>query len=152
MQNRYETFTSLIININRYVTKIKNDEMREMGLKGNHVQCLHYLYNEENGLTSKELERLCQEDKAAISRALKYLENADLVYVENNDMQKYRNRYKLTADGKACGRTIALKINGIMDLASKGIDDKSREILYASLNTVCGNLKSILDDKGESDD
>lgn len=152
MRGRYEAFTSLIININRHITKIKNDEMQELGLKGNHVQCLRYLYNAENGLTSKELEKLCEEDKASISRAFKYLESADLVHLENSDTQKYRNRYKLTNKGIVCGKTIAEKINDIMEMASKGIDDKSRESLYASLNTICDNLKNILENKGENND
>lgn len=143
MQERYETFTSLVMNINRYILKIKNVEMQEFGLKGNHVQCLHYLYNEENGLTSKQLSEICEEDKAAISRTLKYLENGGFVFVEESDSKKYRNPYKLTPKGLQYGKAINMKIDGIMELASKGIDDISREKLYLSLHTICDNLKKI---------
>lgn len=147
MRNRYETFTSLILNINRYILKIKNSQMQELGLKGNQVQCLHYLYNEENGLTAKQLSYLCEEDKAAISRALKSLENSGLIYVEESDEKKYRNPYKLTKKGQEYGETIALKIGGVMEIASQGIDDHSREKLYLSLNTICNNLKNICENK-----
>lgn len=152
MQERYETFTSLVMNINRYILKIKNAEMQAFGLKGNHVQCLHYLYNEENGLTSKQLSDLCEEDKAAISRMLKYLENSGFVFVEENDTKKYRNPYKLTQKGQEYGKAIELKIEGIMEIASRGIDEISREKLYLSLHTVCNNLKRITENKGVNND
>lgn len=148
MQERYETFTSLVININRYILKIKNYEMQEFGLKGNQVQCLHYLYNDPNGLTSKQLGELCEEDKAAISRTLKNLENSGLVFVEDDNIKKYRNPYKLTEKGKEYGKEISLKIEDVMRLASQGIDVDSRKQLYSSLNTVCCNLKKICENKG----
>ncbi len=126
--------------------------MQEFGLKGNQVQCLHYLYNEESGLTSKQLSELCEEDKAAISRTLKSLENGGLVFAEENDAKKYRNPYKLTEKGKEYGKVIALKIDKIMEIASKGIDDPSRERLYLSLHTICNNLKTISENKGVKND
>lgn len=147
MQGRYETFTSLVMNINRYILKIKNTEMQELGLKGNQVQCLHYLFNEANGLTSKQLADLCEEDKAAISRTLKNLENNGLVYLKETDAQKYRNPYKLTNKGLEYGKAISSKIDGIMESASKGIDDDLREKLYLSLHTICSNLKKISENK-----
>ena len=152
MRERYEAFTSLVININRYILKIKNFEMTELGLKGNQVQCLHYLYNEKNGLTAKQLSDLCQEDKAAISRTLKNLENSGLIYIDNEDDKKYRNPYKLTQKGQVCSQKIALKINDTMEAVSQGIDINSREILYSSLNTICINLKNICDNKGVKND
>lgn len=152
MRERYETFTSLIVNINRYILKLKKIEMHELGLKANQVQCLHYLYNEENGLTSKQLSELCEEDKAAISRTLKYLENIDLVYIEENDAKKYRNPYKLTDKGLQYGKAISCKIDNLMEIASKGIDEQSRKALYSSLNTVYKNLKEICENKGAKND
>lgn len=147
MQERYETFTSLVMNINRYILKIKNSEMHEFGLKGNQVQCLHYLFNEANGLTSKQLAELCEEDKAAISRTLKSLENNGLIFVEENSAKKYRNPYRLTDKGLEYGKAISSKIDGIMEVASKGIDDVLREKLYLSLRTICTNLKNISENK-----
>ncbi len=147
MRERYELFTSLIININRYILKIKNTEMLEFGLKGNQVQCLHYLYNEENGLSAKQLEELCEEDKAAISRTLKQLEESGLVVIERNSDQKYRNPYKLTDKGRKYGKNIADKIDEIMDIASYGIDGDTRLKLYSSLTAICNNLKNICENK-----
>ncbi len=148
MHERYEKFTSLILNINRYILKIKNSQMHEFGLKGNQVQCLYFLFNEEKGLNAKQLSEICEEDKAAISRTLKELESKGLV-VLNEENKKYRNPYTLTQKGKELGKIIALKIDGIMDIASVGIREDERKILYSLLNKINDNLKNICESKGE---
>ena len=79
MQERYIEFTSLITSLYRLIQKIKSTEMKEIGLKGNQVQCLYYLFYEEEGINAKNLSNLCSEDKAAISRTLKDLEWKDYV-------------------------------------------------------------------------
>ena len=71
---RFKLFTSLMSKINKSIRKIKAMEMAEFNLKSTHVSCLYYLY-EEDTLTAKELCDICEEDKAAISRTLDYLES-----------------------------------------------------------------------------
>ena len=73
MQERFKTFTILVSNINRCIHKIKTEEMADFNLKSSHVSCLYYIYK-ENSLTAKELCGLCGEDKANISRTIKFLE------------------------------------------------------------------------------
>ena len=45
MENRYKTFTNLIVHISRSIQKIKNEEMSLLGFKGTQVQCLFSLYS-----------------------------------------------------------------------------------------------------------
>ena len=73
MEDRFETFTVLIARISRSIRRLKAEEMERLGLKGPHVSCLYYLslYDE---LTAAELCERCDEDKAAISRSIDYLE------------------------------------------------------------------------------
>ena len=70
---RFETFTLLVSKLSRSIRKIKSEEMAEFGLKGPHVSCLYYL-SQCGGLTASELCERCEEDKAAVSRSLEYLE------------------------------------------------------------------------------
>ena len=73
MQQRFETFTVLIAKISRSIRRIKAEEMSEFHLKGPHVSCLYYL-TQLGPLTAGQLCDRCEEDKAAVSRSLEYLE------------------------------------------------------------------------------
>lgn len=73
MKERFETFTILIARLSRSVKRIKAEQMADFQLKGPHVSCLYYL-SMQDGLTSAELCERADEDKAAISRSLDYLE------------------------------------------------------------------------------
>ena len=57
MEERFQTFTVLIANVNRYIRRIKTEEMAEFQLKSHHVSCLYYLYRDKE-LTAKERIRL----------------------------------------------------------------------------------------------
>ena len=72
MEKIFEHFTISILKLNKLVQKIKQYEMQEYDLKAIHVMCGYYLNEHPEGLTSSELVKLTLEDKAAISRELKY--------------------------------------------------------------------------------
>ena len=74
MQQRFETFTTLINRISRNIRKIKNQEMAQYDLRSGHISCLYYLYTQQ-GLTATELCERCEEDKGTISRCIDYLES-----------------------------------------------------------------------------
>ena len=145
METRYDIFTNLISNIAKNLQKIKKMEMNEFGLKGNQVQCLFYLATNEEGVSSTKLCRLCNEDKGAMSRTLKELEIKKLIFVEENDLKKYRNPICLTEEGKIIAKNILNKIDYIFNEVSKNVTKKDREIFYAVLNTVDSKLGDICD-------
>ena len=95
MQQRFETFTVLIAKISRSIRRIKAEEMSEFHLKGPHVSCLYYL-TQLGPLTAGQLCDRCEEDKAAVSRSLEYLEQNG--YVTRPD-KRYRS---LTVMGSRC--------------------------------------------------
>lgn len=74
MEQHFETFSVLINRISPSIRKIKNQEMADYELRSDHVSCLYHLYTEK-GLTATTLCERCEEDEAAISRALEYLES-----------------------------------------------------------------------------
>ena len=110
MFSRFERFTLLIAKVSRSIYKIKKEEMAEYNLKSSHVSCLYYLYKAER-LTAKGLCDLCGEDKANMSRAIKYLENEGYVYCEDTTTKRYQSALMLTEKGKLVGESIAKKID-----------------------------------------
>lgn len=147
MEERYNKFTSLILGISRSIQKIKNIEMFEYGLKGSHVQSIFHLYI-DGGLSAKELCVVCEEDKAAISRTLKELEQKGFVYVDEKEEKRYKNIIRLTERGMLLGKDIVKKINNILNIASKGIKENEREKFYESLILVNENLQKICNSYG----
>ena len=117
MQQRFETFTVLIAKISRSIRRIKAEEMSEFHLKGPHVSCLYYL-TQLGPLTAGQLCDRCEEDKAAVSRSLEYLEQNG--YVTRPD-KRYRSPLTLTEKGQETGRAIAGKIDRLAEAASEGI-------------------------------
>ena len=150
MENRFELFTSLISCINKNIRKVKNLAMKEFSLNSTHVSCLYYLYKNE-ALTSKEIVELCEEDKAAISRTLEYLEINEYIICDSKAKKRYNNKLYLTDKGKTVGKYISTKVEEILNLASNGIDEKEREILYKCLNVINNNHNTI-NNKGEKNE
>ena len=95
MENRFENFTVAILKLNKLIQKIKLYEMRDYGLKAIHVMCVYYLRT-RGELTASELSKLTLEDKAAISRAISFLNEKGFV---NYDSNKYNAPIKLTDEG-----------------------------------------------------
>lgn len=148
MEQRYQTFTGLILNISRCIQKIKNVEMAALGLKGKQVQCLFSLYQANDGASLTELCELCDEDKGAMSRTVKELAEKGLVYVAEKEDQKYRNPIKLTTDGQAAAKVVVDKIAAMLDTGSNGITDAERDTLYQTLTQIAGNLTQICENYG----
>ncbi len=142
MEARFEMFTVLIAKVSRSIHKIKTGEMAKYNLKSSHVSCLYYLFK-SNNLTAKELCDLCGEDKANISRAIKYLENEGYIYCQTTMQKRYQSTLLLTDKGKAIGMALSEKIDSILREASEGLTEESRKIFYQSLGLICENLEKI---------
>lgn len=143
METRYKNFTGLILNISKCIQKIKNIEMKNLGYKGSQVEILFALYSEKKGMTSTELQKFCFEDKALISRTVKELSGQNLVFIEENSNQKYKNKIKLTEKGFEIGKIVTEKISKMVELSGRGIVAKDRENMNQSLSTILGNLTKI---------
>lgn len=142
MKERFETFTGLIAKINRSIKKIKAEEMVDYELKSPHISCHYYLYKKDS-LTSKELCELCDEDKAAISRSIDYLEEKGYIVCDSTSKRRYKARLCLTDEGRAVGAVIAEKVDKMLDRASEGLSEEDREVLYKALSLISGNLQKI---------
>ena len=144
MDERFYIFTNHINSINRNIRRIKNIEMMEYDLKSPHVSCIYYLYKNKS-LSIKELTKLCDIDKAAISRTLDFLVNNDFIKIDDSENKSYKNDLFLTNKGVEVGKYISDKIDNILNIASKGLTEKEREILYKALDLIDNNLKNIVE-------
>ena len=142
MEERFKTFTVLIASISRSIRKIKTLEMAELDLKSPHVSCLYYLYKAEP-MTAKALCDVCEEDKANVSRSVKYLEENGYVRAEPEHKKRYQTPLVLTEKGRTTGALIAQKIDNVLMAASEGLCEADREIMYKSLSLINENLQRI---------
>ena len=142
MEERFKTFTVLVASISRSIRRIKTQEMSELALKSPHVSCLYYLYKAER-MTLKELCNVCEEDKANISRSIKYLEENGYVCAESSHKKRYQTPLVLTEKGREAGAFIVKKIDSLLMAASEGLSESDREAMYRSLTLINENLQHI---------
>ena len=143
IEDRYTVLTILFSKITRAMRKIKAEAMKEYNLKGSHVSCIFYLSKNPKGLTNKELCDICNEDKAAISRALAYLEENKFVTYNKSD-KIYKTPITLTRKGKEIGNYLKDKIHSILFEASSEIDKEDLEAFYRGLLNISENLDKIM--------
>lgn len=143
--DRFETFTGSILELNRYLQKLKDIEMKPFGLRANHVMCLYYLGKNPEGLTVTGLAEVCKEDKAAVSRCLSQLIEQGLVsgnFPENK--RSYRTKLCLTQSGSELVRKIYERVDAAMIGGSSGLTQEQRENLYAAMEIIISNLSRYI--------
>ena len=149
MIKRFETFVTVITEIYRSIQRIKIQEMSDFGLKGTHVMCLFYLQKNPEGVTSAQLAKYCEEDKAAISRTLKELnENKLIIYHDLQGQRRYRSLITLTEKGNEITTAMNEKIEQIVEIGSKGFSEEERMIFYRVLLKISANLKETIENGG----
>lgn len=148
MLNRFEVFSGTIMELNRYVQKIKDLEMGKLGLKGGHTMCLVYLGQYEEGLTSTQLTNLCKEDKAAISRSLKELVRQGLVTCRQPERgRSYRTPYFLTEKGKELVQKINSCVENALFYGGNGLSEEQRTEFYNTMELIRANLEHYLSEQ-----
>lgn len=149
MEDIYINFTVSITKLNKLVQKIKSFEISPYGLQPIHVSCGYYLRKNPQGLTAKELCEMLIEDKAAISRAIKTLQEKG--YVEYSP--RGRNEIiRLTSEGEKLADVISEKINSAVRAGSVNITEEQRKFFYNSLLEISNNLIDYYQDLSKSED
>lgn len=143
MIDRFERFSLVISDISRYWHKIASDEMTKYGLKGNHAVYLVTMYRFPEGLTAANLSELCGKDKADVSRAMTLMEKKGLIEKKEVNKNSYRALLKLTADGEKAAEQVREKAQLAVKIASTGVSDEHRQILYNTLEIITTNLQKI---------
>ena len=148
MEERFETFTLLIASISRSIRRLKTEETAEYNLKSPHVSILYQLYK-EGSLTAAEICEACDEDKAAVSRSIVYLEeNGFLTRTTQREgsaraAKHYRAALSLTDKGREVGAQLAARIDHELDVVADGVSEEERVILYRTLGRIDRNLAAL---------
>lgn len=143
MTERYELFSSSVSCLYRYVQKIERTEMAHYGLKGPHAQCLLMISRYPEGITASQLCEVCDKDKAAISRTLAELEQAEMIIRSTEDGKRYRVGLRLTEKGAEIAERVKKLAALAVEQAGSGLTDENRTVFYASLNLIADNLRRI---------
>ena len=146
MFSRFEQFCTAVYAIHHSIQKIQRVEMTKYGLKGPHAQCLLIISQYPEGITAARLCELCEKDKAAISRAVAELEEADMLTRRDPEGKRYRSCLCLTEKGAAVARNVGGLVHRAVSQASEGYGEKDREIFIHVLNLIAGNLQAICRD------
>ena len=145
MVTRFEQFTSSVASIHRSIQKIERVEMAKYGLKGPHAQVLLAMSRFPEGVTSGELVKLCDKDKAAISRTVAELEREGMVDRMGKNGNFYRAALLLTDRGREAAEHVAIRAKQAVETASNGLSDGNRRVLYAAMELIASHLQNICD-------
>ena len=145
MYERYETFTSSIVKIHRFIYKIKAVVMAEYNLKSPHVSCLYYL-GKSDGITASEICELSSEDKSSISRSVDYLEKNGYILCAANEGKRYKAALTLTEKGRQVSVRMDEIIADVLKQTNKGLSEEDLKSFYDALLKICDNLQNISDD------
>ena len=156
MENRFETFTVLITSVSRSIRRIKTETMAEYDLKSPHVSCMYYLYKQP-GMTAAELCELCEEDKAAVSHSILYLEKNGFLSRSGNaadgtlrgGSKHYRVPLLLTDKGRDIAAQLVLRIDRVLETVGEGVSAEDRAVMYRTLEQINRNLRTICEEYGE---
>ena len=152
MERLFESFVFSVSRIYKDIQKIESREMARMGLRGAHALYLYRLSRSPDGLTGAQLAALCDEDKAAVSRAMAQLEQAGLVvYPDDDDQRRYRSRAVLTDAGQEAARRVEELIAEYVGAVQAQMSDARRRSFYSALSEIADNLHKLTDENAEGD-
>lgn len=146
MVTRFEQFTASVASIHRSIQKIERVEMAKYGLKGPHAQVLLAMSRFPEGVTSGELVRLCDKDKAAISRTVAELEREGMVNRQGRNGNMYRAALVLTERGREAASHVAVRAGQAVEAASMGLSEGNRRVLYEALELIATHLQMLCDE------
>ncbi len=142
--NRYEEFVRSITALNRCITRIENDAMKQFDLHGADELVLMELKYHPEGLSSSELCRICESDKGAMSRTLARLLGKGIIEQEKADGKKYGIPMRLTDKGIAVTDEMEKIIRKIVEASSADMDEESRHHFYQALKEITANMKKLI--------
>lgn len=146
MIDRFERFSLGISEISKYWHKLAADEMEKYGLRGTHSVYLITMDKYPDGLTASELCKLCNRDKADVSRMMSIMEKKGLVTKEGVGGGAYKGAFKLTEEGKKAVKYVSARACLAVYHAGKDVSDEKREIFYEVLDSFSANLKKLCED------
>ncbi len=122
------------------MNRLKTMGMLSCGLSASHTICMRHLHSHPDGLTRTDLVKLCDIDKAQISRIINELCSKGYVIETEDEGISYRKCLKLTPLGKDTTEEINKKITRVNEFVSGGIPKEQMDAFYKTLELICEKL------------
>ncbi len=142
--NRFELFSTSVAQLVKAVTALKSRKMAKYGLKGTGALCLCQILESDGGLTATELGKRGEIDKAQVSRCMAELIDKGLVYLDEQNGRKYKQKYRLTEYGIVVAKDVQKTSELLQAAVSSGITQEELESFYRTLYKLCDNFDKIL--------
>ena len=139
--DRFDKFYSMTYCALKSIQKLKSKHMAHYGLTSAHTMCLRHLNAFPDGLTRTKLAKLCDIDKAQVSRIVSELCSKGYITEPDSENINYRKRLKLTPLGKDTAEQINKIILEIHSFVSKDIPEQELVSFYETLDLICSKLK-----------
>ncbi len=152
-QDRFDNFYYHASCALKSIQKLKSKAMIPIGLASAHTMCLRHLYAAPDGLTRTRLVRLCDIDKAQVSRIINDLCARGYVIETEDESINYKKRLKLTPMGKDIAEDINALVLKINTYVSRDFTDEEIDVFYRVFDVICERLKEsedIIDSEVES--
>ena len=128
-ESRFEDLVGLIGAIDKEIQRIKTAELARFGLRASDLMVVYYLEKNPEGLTGAD---------RTVTRLA-----ADGFVEVGEESTRYRAPIRLTEKGYAAMAEVNGLISQIVRQAGGGLLDEQRRALYASLESVLGQLRVI---------
>lgn len=140
---RFEQFSYSIFEISRFWHQLTAREMEKHGLKGAHTLYMLNLYNYPEGISAKDLGKMCGRDKADVSRMLGSLEERGLVVKEGSHQRMYGGVFKLTPAGRLVTEDMRSRVELVVDIVGKDMSEETRTTFYEALDLLTKNVRRL---------
>ncbi len=148
-KDRFDKFYHLTYSALKSIQRLKIIGMTPYELTGTHTMCLRHLYAAPDGLTRTKLVRLCDVDKAQVSRIINELCAKGYVSETESENANYRKRLKLTRLGVQTAEQINSHVLEINKFVSGDIPDEQLQRFYETLECICKRLEDAEEFFGE---
>ena len=142
--NRFEIFSTSVAQLIKSVQTLKSKKMAQYGLKGTNALCLCQILESGDGLTAMELARQGEIDKAQVSRCMAELTERGFVYRDDKNGHRYKQKYRLTAEGKVVATDINETVGRIQETVHKDVTPEELDVFYRTLYKLCDNFNELL--------
>lgn len=143
MISRFEKVSTSAFSIVRCIQHLETEEMEKYGLRGSFAQYLLAMKRHPDGITAAQLGKLCDKDKAAVSRALNEMQMKGLVCRKDAESGAYRALLCLTEQGLKAAAFVEQRAGIAVEAAGKGLSREQRKIFYDAMDLIADNLKKI---------
>ena len=143
MGAKVESFSLGIHELYRSMHINESEVMNRYGLRGAYVKYLVAMLQSPDGLTMSQLCEVCDQDKAAVSRAVSELVGREFIWRDNPRGNHYRARIKLTERGTEIAKEVCASSEAIFEEAVSVLTDEQKASLCEISAAVFKNIHEI---------